>query len=74
MVQLLKLGNGEVISTHTLFGMLELKLIHVSKRSIYFNVDLSFVIHVIKHLVSRLTHCGLVTEYGGKDLGQHWLR
>ena len=21
-----------------------------------------------------LTHCGLVTPYGGRDLGQHWLR
>ena len=21
-----------------------------------------------------LTHCGLVTPYGNKDLGQHWLR
>ena len=21
-----------------------------------------------------LTHCGLVTTYGGIDLGQHWLR
>ena len=22
----------------------------------------------------ELTHCGLVTPYGGRDLGQHWLR
>ena len=24
--------------------------------------------------VSLLTHCGLVTPYGDKDLGQHWLK
>ena len=24
--------------------------------------------------ICRLTHCGLVTPYGGRDLGQHWLR
>ena len=23
---------------------------------------------------STLTHCGLVTPYGGRDLGQHWFR
>ena len=23
---------------------------------------------------NQLTHCGLVTSYGGRDLGQHWLR
>ena len=23
---------------------------------------------------SALTHCGLVTSYGGRDLGQHWLK
>ena len=22
----------------------------------------------------KLTHCGLVTPYGDRDLGQHWLR
>ena len=22
----------------------------------------------------ELTHCGLVTPYGDRDLGQHWLR
>ena len=22
----------------------------------------------------RLAHCGLVTPYGDRDLGQHWLR
>ena len=22
----------------------------------------------------ELTHCGLVTSYGDRDLGQHWLR
>ena len=22
----------------------------------------------------KLTHCGLVTSYGDRDLGQHWLR
>ena len=24
--------------------------------------------------VKEFTHCGLVTPYGDKDLGQHWLR
>ena len=24
--------------------------------------------------VTKLTHCGLVTPYGNKDLDQHWLR
>ena len=24
--------------------------------------------------ISDLTHCGLVTSYGDRDLGQHWLR
>ena len=24
--------------------------------------------------ISVLTHCGLVTPYGDRDLGQHWLR
>ena len=24
--------------------------------------------------VNLLTHCGLVTPYGDRDLGQHWLR
>ena len=24
--------------------------------------------------VNELTHCGLVTSYGGRDLGQDWLR
>ena len=23
---------------------------------------------------NELTHCGLVTPYGGRDLGQHWFR
>ena len=23
---------------------------------------------------SSLTHCGLMTTYGGRDLGQHWFR
>ena len=26
------------------------------------------------HHSTSLTHCGLVTPYGNKDLGQHWLR
>ena len=26
------------------------------------------------HDMSELTHCGLVTPYGGSDLGHHWLR
>ena len=25
-------------------------------------------------LHDELTHCGLMTLYGDKDLGQHWLR
>ena len=24
--------------------------------------------------IAKLTHCGLMTPYGGMDLGQHWLR
>ena len=24
--------------------------------------------------IEKLTHCGLVTAYGGRDLGQHWSR
>ena len=27
-----------------------------------------------KQLMWKLTHCGLVTSYADKDLGQHWLR
>ena len=23
-------------------------------------------------IITHLTHCGLVTPYGGRDLGQHW--
>ena len=26
------------------------------------------------HRINELTHCGLVTLYGQKDLGQHWFR
>ena len=25
-------------------------------------------------ILTKLTHCGLVTPYGDRDLGQHWLR
>ena len=25
-------------------------------------------------VMTQLTYCGLVTPYGGIDLGQHWLR
>ena len=28
----------------------------------------------IFQLLSKLTHCGLVTPYGDRDLGQHWYR
>ena len=28
----------------------------------------------LKGLTLALTHCGLATPYGTKDLGQHWLR
>ena len=34
-----------------------------------------FVMEANSDLVKQtLTHCGLVTPYGGRDLGQHWLR
>ena len=29
---------------------------------------------VSHHASMALTHCGLVTPYGGRDLGQHWFR
>ena len=29
---------------------------------------------ILLMLLHKLTHCGLVTPYGDKDLGQHWLR
>ena len=30
--------------------------------------------HFVQSPIYLLTHCGLVTTYGDKDLGQHWLR
>ena len=30
--------------------------------------------HVCSIRGDQLTHCGLVTPYGDRDLGQHWLR
>ena len=35
--------------------------------------DASFT-HLKANIQWTLTHCGLVTPYGGKDLGQHWFR
>ena len=32
------------------------------------------VIYEEVHFTLVLTHCGLVTLYGDRDLGQHWLR
>ena len=32
------------------------------------------VVDICKRKIKDLTHCGLVTPYGDKDLGQHWLR
>ena len=29
---------------------------------------------IMCHADEALTHCGLVTPYGGKDLGRHWFR
>ena len=31
-------------------------------------------IGVVRHGNVDLTHCGLVTPYGGRDLGQLWLK
>ena len=31
-------------------------------------------LHLNSPMTYELTHCGLVTPYGERDLGQHWLR
>ena len=36
---------------------------------------INMMIEILKNdVVILLTHCGLVTSYGERDLGQHWLR
>ena len=36
--------------------------------------SLSFALPWVVVVTDILTHCGLVTPYGNRDLGQHWLR
>ena len=31
------------------------------------------IINMTSHSLDELTHCGLVTPYGDRDLGQQWL-
>ena len=39
------------------------------------NKDKGLVLVILRPIhYSLLTQCGLVTPYGGRDLGQHWLR
>ena len=33
-----------------------------------------WISNFIPLIIMDLTHCGLVTPYGNKDLGQHWLK
>ena len=40
---------------------------------IYMQIDMPSVYEMNIIVLHHLTHCGLVTTYGGIDLGKHWL-
>ena len=44
------------------------------KRNFEQNVTVDSMAVLVMTKFITLTHCGLVTPYGDKDLGQHWLR
>ena len=44
------------------------------KREMFIYILTPFLSVDITHYRQTLTHCGLETPYGGRDLGQHWFR